>query len=659
MNKEQKRTIAVFLVVFALLFISIKLGPVIIGAASQVLMSVYTTDPFNEPPVLEPVGNQTAAFNVTFTLQLNASDPDGHTVYYGDDASFFDVDVNTGLISFAHLIEAGGTYVINITACDYALCDHEMINFTLLERPEYCGDGSCNNGETCETCPGDCGVCPVPPEPEPGAGGAGGGAAESGSVPISGILRGSYFCLENWKCSEWSECTMEGIQTRVCEDINDCDTEKQKPTEKRACKYVPTCFDGVQNGDETGVDCGGSCPSCEIPASCFDGIQNGDETGVDCGGSCPECGIEEVAKPPFIEMPIVVVLKRYIPWLLLIIMALIILLSVGGDRVYVKHISKKPTEDYREKMNKYRKMRNRLYKLVINMAVMTLIAAVYLYAFSDCGECITRYALIPLMIALVVPFIVSFVMKKLEYREYMKKKRERLLEQTHKKQLYQLIKLEDEVLLEIEKRAVSRITRCTEKDGFASVPLLKEKFEPLKEKIDELRKLREQDMKKILEVDEDVLNRINQLSANETLKEISEEYTELKVILDELNTIRKRSARREDVSESVMSLIDDIDAITADNHIMSVINSFPQLVRAYNRLVDIYDYYKNKQQYIDADKERIRNTEKVFCKGLQPLIMDTKVLDLVQKEDRFVRIYNSLIDLMDHYKKKQMLFVRD
>ena len=48
---------------------------------------------------------------------------------------------------------------------------------------------------------------------------------------------------------------------------------------------APTCTDGVQNGDETGVDCGGSCPTA--CATCTDGIQNGDETGVDCGGSCP------------------------------------------------------------------------------------------------------------------------------------------------------------------------------------------------------------------------------------------------------------------------------------------------------------------------------------------------------------------------------------
>ncbi|MGZ3865032.1 MAG: T9SS type A sorting domain-containing protein [Bacteroidia bacterium] len=51
----------------------------------------------------------------------------------------------------------------------------------------------------------------------------------------------------------------------------------------------PTCSDGIQNGTETGVDCGGTCTACA--GSCFNGIQDGTETGVDCGGSCAAvCG---------------------------------------------------------------------------------------------------------------------------------------------------------------------------------------------------------------------------------------------------------------------------------------------------------------------------------------------------------------------------------
>ncbi|MEM6699935.1 MAG: hypothetical protein AAF599_16145, partial [Bacteroidota bacterium] len=59
------------------------------------------------------------------------------------------------------------------------------------------------------------------------------------------------------------------------------------------CTACPTCEDGIQNGDETGIDCGGDCEPCQAEPTCDDGIQNGDETGIDCGGSdcsaCPTC----------------------------------------------------------------------------------------------------------------------------------------------------------------------------------------------------------------------------------------------------------------------------------------------------------------------------------------------------------------------------------
>ncbi len=73
---------------------------------------------------------------------------------------------------------------------------------------------------------------------------------------------------------------------------------------------APTCTDGVKDGSETDVDCGGSqCPACAATKgcakpsdcasgvcqdgvcqapTCTDGVKNGDETGVDCGGSCPK-----------------------------------------------------------------------------------------------------------------------------------------------------------------------------------------------------------------------------------------------------------------------------------------------------------------------------------------------------------------------------------
>src|SRR5262245_60952269 len=72
-----------------------------------------------------------------------------------------------------------------------------------------------------------------------------------------------------------------------------------------------SCIDGVRNGDESAIDCGGSCAACANGQTCFssfdclsgfcnngicsststcrDGLRNGNESDVDCGGSCPAC----------------------------------------------------------------------------------------------------------------------------------------------------------------------------------------------------------------------------------------------------------------------------------------------------------------------------------------------------------------------------------
>ncbi|MEW5740674.1 MAG: hypothetical protein AB1938_17230 [Myxococcota bacterium] len=81
------------------------------------------------------------------------------------------------------------------------------------------------------------------------------------------------------------------------------------------------CDDGQKNGDESDVDCGGSCPKCPngavcdglanncasnacdagvcVPApACTDQVTNGDETDEDCGGSCPKCRVGQACRLP-------------------------------------------------------------------------------------------------------------------------------------------------------------------------------------------------------------------------------------------------------------------------------------------------------------------------------------------------------------------------
>jgi hypothetical protein len=65
------------------------------------------------------------------------------------------------------------------------------------------------------------------------------------------------------------------------------------PCDAGSCSTTPPadhCHDRVQDGDETGLDCGGSCGACKpaVP-SCSDGVRDGLETDVDCGWNCGPC----------------------------------------------------------------------------------------------------------------------------------------------------------------------------------------------------------------------------------------------------------------------------------------------------------------------------------------------------------------------------------
>jgi hypothetical protein len=64
----------------------------------------------------------------------------------------------------------------------------------------------------------------------------------------------------------------------------DCGGDCQKRFSDDGSIPCPTCDDGIQNQDETGVDCGGSI--CDDVCTCFNGVKDAGEEGVDCGGPC-------------------------------------------------------------------------------------------------------------------------------------------------------------------------------------------------------------------------------------------------------------------------------------------------------------------------------------------------------------------------------------
>jgi hypothetical protein len=122
-------------------------------------------------------------------------------------------------------------------------------------------------------------------------------------------------CRNGMMDGEESDVDCGGAFCPPCEDGDTCDSDDD--CESGVCDedlgvcVPPACDDQTQNGDETDVDCGGTCPDdcddgegCQMDDDCIsgacdegkntcssracdDGVQNGDETDVDCGGSCP------------------------------------------------------------------------------------------------------------------------------------------------------------------------------------------------------------------------------------------------------------------------------------------------------------------------------------------------------------------------------------
>ncbi len=136
-------------------------------------------------------------------------------------------------------------------------------------------------------------------------------------------------CMPEWRCTAWSLCSSDR-ETRICEDLNRCGGVEPPPT-LRSCGVgepdvdplsSPFAFSTRENAwfqpvprlddADPGLSVGGvselrddepdgSDESFFIlgDPSCSNGVQDGDEYGVDCGGSCPvECDAIFVDQAP-------------------------------------------------------------------------------------------------------------------------------------------------------------------------------------------------------------------------------------------------------------------------------------------------------------------------------------------------------------------------
>jgi hypothetical protein len=115
-------------------------------------------------------------------------------------------------------------------------------------------------------------------------------------------------CCEALACPRGQACR-SGVCVAAEEDTSAMVCQGMDCSDDMDVALASSCDDGVRNGDEVSVDCGGSCSGCVDGSlctsdadcaskvcsagkcsepSCADRVHNRDETGVDCGGGCTD-----------------------------------------------------------------------------------------------------------------------------------------------------------------------------------------------------------------------------------------------------------------------------------------------------------------------------------------------------------------------------------
>lgn len=192
-------------------------------------------------------------------------------------------DTCTANCSIAPPAECSGDTLVEYGA--FLGCTGDQCEFTTTETPcvAGCSDGACVSDPCLNV------VCDAPPAPT--------------------CLGDTIVRYASDGICEQGACRYAAM-TEACTPGTSCELLGGQPT----CETVePLCIlDGVRNGVETDIDCGGTCPPCSdglrceratdcasllctdglcASPTCDDGVQNGDEVGVDCGPTCGICPV--------------------------------------------------------------------------------------------------------------------------------------------------------------------------------------------------------------------------------------------------------------------------------------------------------------------------------------------------------------------------------
>lgn len=220
--------------------------------------------------------------SATFSRALSFKTPEGYTIWASSDMA------NSQMYNI--VIDLGGSYV--------GLRRGGNCSTSILPIPQYSAHEVLTNPQICisncsgKTCGGDgCGgTC--------GSGCAAGVVCSSdGQCDVSCLNPATCLSL-GYNCGSWSNGCGSTLSCGTCPSNQNCILG--------VCTAPSTCIpdNSCASITCTGQTCINNCgtflsgtKTCGTPnptPTCSDGIKNGAETGIDCGGSCTACSAEDI-----------------------------------------------------------------------------------------------------------------------------------------------------------------------------------------------------------------------------------------------------------------------------------------------------------------------------------------------------------------------------
>lgn len=192
-------------------------------------------------------------------------------------------DKTTGPLSISDTYDLNDNYYFKIDSItfdfcgDVQFCDldfraYDIAEFSIYSRAGFCGDNNCDSGESCSSCPDDCGECQA--------------------------ICGDGICQQNEDCKEDNCC--DGIVVDLNNDINNCGNCSNVCYSNQTCiggictLLDGYCGDGVCNEDENCGNCIGDCNCSSIERCennqcvtyCGNGVCSLNEDYTNCSVDC-------------------------------------------------------------------------------------------------------------------------------------------------------------------------------------------------------------------------------------------------------------------------------------------------------------------------------------------------------------------------------------